>query len=494
MSLQINTMQVRKARFDSLKMTDLNHWTKQRAIKPTVFDEAHRTLFASMTNSKLNLTGGNILESLFGLSNTKYIDTLDWSWKISANGERPITILENRTVGSTPGKNRQPIKVLVDVDLAAIGETWQPGADDKSQVAVVVAKESEGSRGFVYTLKLYTENENHFLRPEFLTPGTKWTRFYTMRGEAAESGGYAESTTDIEFKSNLVKLRKEYKVTDYAAQTVLDIRFKDDRGRIYQSWMDWQEATYHMKMNKEIAMNALYSRLGDSPLKDPDSGYPIQAPAGIEQQIEMGGNVEHYTTLSAELIEAFFDKIVYSRISPGDLGEVIGWSGHYGMKEFAKALDVWTGGKSIVRNSEDFIGKTKGMGKNSLTTGYTFTEYNLPTGGVFKLIHNPLNDDKNIHRELDPLTGIPLRSQRITILDVTGGNGESINPKDNIRLVRKNKVAGTTIVQGRVGPGGITTGNNAAHSGDYYRVDISDSIGVQITDPTVTGELIKSVG
>jgi len=48
-------------------------------------------------------------------------------------------------------------------------------------------------------------------------------------------------------------------------------------------------------------------------------------------------------------------------------------------------------------------------------------------------------------------------------------------------------------VEGRVGPGGVGTGNRAKHSGDYYRVDISDSVGVEITDPTVTGELIKSV-
>jgi hypothetical protein len=493
MSLQINPLQVRKAKFDSTRMTDLNHWTKHRAIKPTVFDEAHRKLFASKTNS-LNLTGGNVLESIFGLTQTKYIDTLDWSWKIGANGYRPITIMENRTVGSEPGKYRQDIKVLVDVDLAAIGETWSPGSSDKSQVVVVTNKQKEGARGFVYTLRMFTEGENHFLRPEYLSPGTKWTRFYTMRGEAAESGGYTEFTSDIEFKNNLVKLRKEYRVTDYAAQSVLEIAFKNDQGKVFTSWMDWQEAEYHMKMNKEVAMNAMYSRLGDI-IFDPDSGKPIKPPVGMQQQIEMGGHVEGYTTLSVELIEAFFDKMVYSRISPGDLGEVVGFSGHYGMKEFAKALDVWTGGKSIVRESmtHDSRKDPKGVHNNSLRAGYQYTMYDLPNGGTFKLIHNPLNDDKEIHRDIDPLTGIPLESQRITILDVTGGNGESINPKDNIKLVRKNKVAGTTIIEGRVGPGGISSGDKAKHAGDYYEVHISDSIGVQITDPTVTGELVKRV-
>lgn len=492
MALTINKLQVRKVRFDSKRMTDLNHWSKNMALKPEIFENPHRTMFASRTNS-LNLSQGNILESIFGLGKTKYIDSLNWGWRMKAKGYRPITILENRTSNNPePGKYRRPIKVLVDVDLAAIGESWAPGSSDKSQVVTVIAKRKDG-RGYEYTLQTYTEGSEHFINPKYLKEGTQWTRMYTMRGEAAESGGYVEGHTNVEYNNNLVKLRKEYKVTDYGAQAVLDIAFQDSEGRVHKSWMDMQEAEYHMAMNKELAMNALYSRLGDDPLIDPDSGYPIVPGAGLQQQIEFGGNVERYTTLSAELIEAFFDRMVYSRISPGDLGEVIGFSGHYGMKQFAKALDVWTGGKAIIRNSSEMLSKdSKGVHNNSLRTGYQFTTYDLPNGGSFRLIHNPLYDDKSINREIDPLTGIPLESQRITILDVTGGNGQSINTKDNIRLVRKNKVYSTTIVEGRVGPGGIPS-KNPSHSGDYYRVDISDSVGIEITDPTVTGELVKTV-
>lgn len=492
MAQTINKLQVRKARFDSTRMTDLNHWSKNLALKPTVFEAPQRALFASKTNS-LNLSSGNILEGLFGLGKTQYIDDLNWSWKMKVKGYRPITILENRTPGNTPGAYRQEIKVLVDVDLAAIGETWSAGSSDKSQVVVVTSKRKE-ARGFEYILKTYTEGAEHYIKPAYLEPGSKWTRFYAMRGEAAESGGHSEAYTNVEYKNSLVKLRKEFKVTDFAAQAVLDIAFQDETGKVHRAWMDMQEAEYHMQMNKELAIHAMYSRLGDAPLIDPDSGYPINPGAGIQQQIGFGGNVERYTTMTAELIEAFFDRIVYSRISPGDLGEVVGYSGHYGMKEFAKALDVWSGGKAIVRESttHDNRKDPKGVHNNSLRAGFQYTIYDLPNGGSFRLVHNPLNDDKSIHRDIDPLTGYPLESQRITIMDVTGGNGESIAKSDNIKLVRKNKVFGTTIVEGRVGPGGEIS-KNPKHSGDYYRVDISDSIGVQITDPTVTGELVKSV-
>ena len=155
MAQTINKLQVRQAKFDSKRMTDLNHWSKNMAIKPTVFEASHRALFASKTNT-LNLSGGNLLEGLFGLGKTENVDDLNWSWKMKVKGYRPMTILENRTTitPTTPGKFRKAIKVLVDVDLAAIGETWSPGSSDKSQVVTVTAKQREG-RGFLYTLKTY---------------------------------------------------------------------------------------------------------------------------------------------------------------------------------------------------------------------------------------------------------------------------------------------------------------------------------------------------
>ena len=491
MATKINKLQVRQAKYSSTKMTDLNHWSNQLAIKPTVFEAPTRAIFASKTNS-INLASGNVLESIFGLGKTKYIDDLNWGWKMKVKGFRPMTILENRTPGATPGKYRQPIVILSDVDLFQIGESIGPGSSDKSQIVVVKNKQKEGSRGFVYTLKTYTEGDEHFINPKYLKPGTKWTRMYSMRGEAAESGSHTENFTNVEYNNSLVKLRKEYKVTDFAAQAVVEIAYQDDEGGVHKSWMDRQEADYYQAMNKEMTLHALYSRLSDKPLIDPDSGYPINPGAGMEQQIGFGGNVERFTTMSAELIEAFFDRIVYSRINPGDLGEAMGLSGHYGMKKFAKALDVWTGSKAIVRESSTFIKSTEGMNKNSLSVGHQFVSYNLPTGGSFRMVYNPLNDDKEVHRDIDPLTGIPLQSQRVTILDVTGGNGDSLS-KNNICLVRKNKVYGSTRILGRVGPGGVSTGDRATHSGDYYEVHISDSIGIEITDPTVTGELVKTV-
>ena len=231
MPTQINNLQVRTAKFDSSRMTDYNHWSKMLAIKPEIFSNPHRKLFASRTNS-LDLSKGNLISSVFGVDSTRYIDDLTWGWDLEIDGCKPITILENLTAGSTPGKFFAPIKVRVDVDFAAIGERWSPGSSDKTQTAILKSKQKDGARGFIYEWQV-TESINAYIYPRYLEPGVSWTRFYTERGEAAESGGHLENKTKVEFQNNLAKLRKEFKVTDFAAQAVIEVAFKDETGKAY---------------------------------------------------------------------------------------------------------------------------------------------------------------------------------------------------------------------------------------------------------------------
>lgn len=481
---------MRVSKYNKHGMTDRNHWASMMAIKPEVFETANRKLFASRMGS-LDLTGGvGVLESLFGINKTEYIDDIKWDWKLDVEASVPIVILDCLTDSPTPGKYRAKFQVLVDKNLAVIGESWSPGSTDKSQVAVVVDIAERGDK-YLYTLQTYTEGADHFIRREYLEPGTKWTRMYAMRGEAAESGGHVESSTPVTFQNTLVKLRKEQKVTDYAHDAVLEIGFRDDSGKAYSSWMPMLEKKYEIELNKECMRSAMYSRIGDTPLIDPDSGYPISPGAGLLQQIEFGGNIERYTRLSAELLEAFISRVVGSRISPSDMGEIVGMTGRAGFAQFSAAMNEWAKDQGqIILDSNYVKSDPKGFHKNSLSIGHQFTVWNLPIGGSFRLVYNPLYDDRSINREMDPTTGLPLESSRITILDVTGG--KSGLASDNIKIVRKNGVAKRTIVPGRIAPGG--TPKYSAHSGDYYRIDYSDSIGIQVTDPTITGELIKTLG
>lgn len=486
MTQKVKGIQVRMVKSNSTGITDLNHLSKFGTIKPEVANYLDRTLFSSR-NVADNFSQDNFLQAAFGATSTEYIDDLNFSWKLKAKGSVPITILENRTSGEKPGQYRSEINLLVDRDFAVIGETWSFGSSDKSQVVNLKRKSKEG-RGYLYTFVTSTDGDSHFIKPQYLTPGNKLTRMYNLRGEAAESGSHLEAHTNIEFKNHLAKFRKERKVTDFAAQAILQVAIAYGDGSYDTAWLSKEDLEYKKALNRECNLFAMYGRLTDKPLIDPDSGYPIVPGAGLQQQISFGGNVEGYNVLSADLIEAFINKIIYSRISPKDVGDIVGMSGTVGMANFAKALDKWSMGRAIVRESGTFTQRdAAGWGANSLAVGYSFTKFNLPMGGTFTLLHNPMYDDKELHRDLDE-TGQPLESQRITILDVTG-RGDKNN---NVVIMRKNKVQGTTVIEGRHDLMGNIS-KDAKHAGDYSEVHYSDSIGIKLIDPSLTGELVKRV-
>ena len=246
----LNPIQVRAVRHASATDTDLNLLTRMMLTQPTVMNAMYDFIFASKSND-LDFSAGNPMEALFGLGKTKMIDDLNWSWKMPVKSRNPITIIENRTTGNTPGRNREIFSVLVDKDYGRIGDSWSPRDSDRSQIAVLKSKHQDGAN-FVYGFQMYTDGDSNFMKSRHLNPGALWTRSYSFRGEAAESGGGIEISSTIEFKNNLVKLRKQQSITDYAAQAVIqavmDMGAKFGKERYIKTWFPYAL----MKIKKEI--------------------------------------------------------------------------------------------------------------------------------------------------------------------------------------------------------------------------------------------------
>ena len=55
---RINKLEISRVKFDSHRMTDLNHFTKNMMIKPEIFADPARLIFASRTNA-IDLSEGN---------------------------------------------------------------------------------------------------------------------------------------------------------------------------------------------------------------------------------------------------------------------------------------------------------------------------------------------------------------------------------------------------------------------------------------------------
>ena len=156
----------------------------------------------------------------------------------------------------------------------------------------------------------------------------------------------------------------------------------------------------------------------------------------------------------------------------------------------------WTRDNGIIRNSETFIRPSTSKYNyhpQSLKAGFSFNQYDLPIGNAtFTVCHFPLFDSiQDSGGSLIPGTEIPTESLRLVIGDVSGGSGEALGRGKNICLVRKNNQSATTIHDGRFGMDGKPSANPKS-SKDEATMHISDTIGVQVTDPTATGQLIPS--
>ena len=159
------------------------------------------------------------------------------------------------------------------------------------------------------------------------------------------------------------------------------------------------------------------------------------------------------------------------------------------MLMFSRAMMDWMTKSGFVLNAETFVSKTPSdLNPNSLQVGFQVVKYNMANGCSLELYHNPLYDDRDLHLEVDPVTGYPLESQRITFLDFSGDSGKS-----NIQVIKKDKGLAFGYVQGLYGPYGPNQGGTMAHSGAYYEMHIQKDEGIHVEDVTKCGELIYSI-
>jgi hypothetical protein len=179
--------------------------------------------------------------------------------------------------------------------------------------------------------------------------------------------------------------------------------------------------------------------------------------------------------------------IFYGRVKPGAGRQIKGFTGEYGMIQFHRAIQDWNQKNGFIQVVDtNFVQKTSSpYNTNALVAGYQFVKYRMANGAELELVHNPIYDDREINFEIDPLTGFPVESQRITFLDFSGQGKSS-----NIKFFKKKGGYKLGYVAGLTTPYGPVNGDLMSHSGDHYTMIVNDEQGVHIEDVTRCGELI----
>lgn len=464
-------------------MTELNHLGQALIAKPHVFEGKMNQLF-----SATNYFSDNPLSSIaFNTGSEETLTSLDWEWQLKGANTRPLVVIENvePVSNTTPGQFKSAFKIKLDENWYVAGDVITPGTSNKKYQCRIMEEPQRHGNGWVYTVRLMSDDPQAFVPPTLLSPGQQWAKLYSVYEEAAEQSGSTQYALPMTLADRMSKFRKKYKVTDYASQEVLAVKIPDSKGGYHDSWIRYAEVEYWQQWYRELERAYWYNRSTDSVLGA--NGRPVRTFSGVQEKLE-DSHLHYYSDLSAKLIEEYLMDIFYSRIAPGSGRRIKVFTGEYGMLIFNRAMQDILDKRGWVVANENFnpIEKTSSaVHSNAYSVGYQFVKYKMHNGAELELVHNPLYDDRQINFEIDPITGYPTESMRFTFLDFSGQGSNS-----NVKLMSKKDGYSFGYVSGLYGPMGPTKGGMMAHSGEYYEMHVSKVCGVHIEDITRCGELI----
>lgn len=464
-------------------MTEQSHLGAALIAKPHKLVGKMDQLFSA----KNYFSDNPITSILFGGKKSEVeIGGTAWEWDMKGANTRPLVVIENVEPASntTPGRYRRTFRIKLDENWYVPGDVIGPGTSNKRLQVRVTDEVMRHGDGWLYTVRMMTDDDADFIPVQYLAPGTPWSKLYSQYEEAAEQSGSTQFSLPITLESKMSKFRKKYKITDYASTEVLAVAIPDSNGKFHTSWMRYADVEYWQQWYRELERGAWYTRSTETVLGA--NGRPVRSGPGFRELLE-DSHTRTFTHLTARLIEDYLMDIFYSRTKPGSKKRMVkGYTGEYGMIIFHRAIQDWMNKAGFIKNVEVFTDKVSSeYNDNSLAAGYQFVKYRMANGATLELIHNPLYDDREINSEIDEVTGFPIESQRITFLDFNGEGGDS-----NIKMVNKKDGFAFTYVEGLYSPYGPKKGGSSAHSGSYYEIHVEKSFGVQVTDITRCGELI----
>jgi len=456
-------------------MTNLNHLGSALFAKPEMFEGVLDQLFITQTLSVhpfLNMSVGH----------EKIVESNEWEYKVRGAKTRPLILLE--TVSGT-GAYGQILEMKFDEEFWMEGDVITAGDQFHDTQCRIMKNPYRSGNGWIYEAQLVSKDQTQTIDARFLQAGTPWAKLYSTYGEAADKGGSSAFPGSLALKGHLGKLRKTYKITDYAAeQKIIAMRLKDETGKSYDRWIPFAEAEAASKFKDEKEIACWFNH--DGYLMQ-DNGYPVDSFPGIIAQIRENGWKMPYTTLSAKMIESFVQDIFFGRREPVfGKRELVAFTGSEGLMKFNKLLQSEYGKNGWMIANPDFNPAQKTSSPqhpNAYSYGYQFTEYKMGNGGHIKLVYNPLFDSMEYNLDLDPVTKRPKASSMFVFFDVESNNGLG----NNVQLVVKRNGYKHGYHQGLVGPTGPAQGGMIAHPGEYYSAEFSSEFGIQIIDPTRTG-------
>lgn len=471
---------MRRTEFNHSTMTEMNHLGYSLRAKPDKLGGTMRQLFSSMRSSD------NPLTAMLSGTGREEITSTNWEWELKGARSRPMVILQDLDpTNLRKGEFKSSFEIFGDVDWWVPGDILHCGAQDKRNQVRVQTKPRRHGNGYVYRVRLMTDDPTFALDNKYLKPMAKWNKLYSQYEEGSEQSGSTQYTGSVHLASRLSRFRKHYRVTGDVANEVLQVAIQGPKGKMHKSWIKYAEVEYWNQWYRELERGYWYGRSTDTVLGS--TGRPVLSGPGVQELLERS-NRHYYTQFNMKMVEDFLMGISYNRVSMKQgARKYKAFTGEYGALVFDRAAKEYLNKSGFIISMEQSIIQKDNSPwhTNGLSIGWQFTRYKLANGIELELVHNPLYDDTELNWEIDPITGYPKESMRFTFLDFSGEGKES-----NIRLMKKKNGMSLGYVAGLQSPLGPTNNALMSNAKDGYEVHVKDQCGVHIYDTSACGELI----
>ncbi len=475
-------LQLHKLRVLPSGMTESDHLSAAYLTEPEKMDAVLAYAFGTQNETTLSMLTG-------GIGNTRYISNREYQWELHGQVERAVVVTKAITSGATVGQGGRSFKFAMEEGIYEVSDNLV--SDDGSQLRI--SGKDYDSYQWIYTAEL-TDPDQAALDGSQIASGARMSKDYSTVEEFSDRGGSTDFQAPMTLTNQLTTLRKQYSVTRSAATDVMVVELFDpaNPANTTKMWTKLAEWTALAQWYKEIDRSLVYTKYnknaqGIVKLRGKNNR-PVYHGAGLRQQITPSNNM-HTSAFTYEMLDEFVLDLSYNADRNGGNHNFVGLTGKMGIREFNRAIIEKINANGIsVTNSGTFI---SGSGDNLVFKGhYKTVEFLNGVSLTVKEFHP--YDDIVRNRKNHPVSGKPLESYRMTIL-----NFGTVNGKANIRKVAKEKSENAMwYVGGSTDPmGNVATSMSAMRSSglDGYEVHLLAEIGIQIQDPTSCGEIIFEV-
>lgn len=361
--------------------------------------------------------------------------------------------------------------------------------------SLIVTELTNAGNKYITEVELITGDNELFVPVDDLVPGTRWSEEYGQVTQTlSEEGTEVKHSSNIKMENTLSMIRKQYEVPGNMIRkgknAPLAVKFVGENGKPIVRWIDklgWDFWKQFRRDTARLLMHGRGNRLADGSYGNKGAnGYEIRSGYGLYEQVAPS-NIYKYNNFSLDYLGEIAMGLTFGKV-PEDSRELLLTTGERGLYQFHTKAEEKASAITYLNDSSRL---TK-LGDGRLGINGQFVEYAFVNGIKFKLMIDPMLNDRVRNKLRHPLGGLASEYE-YNIWDFGTSNGK--------RNIQRTYLEGDEeifkYIPGARDPfspyNNLTAPGMATSSKDGYEVFKMFIGGIMVRNPLRTARIIPSI-